>query len=377
MSNLNFSVLEKDQLEIRLPELRAVDADVEWMTWDDAAYLRDLPRKWELSRLAERDGAVVGYALCSEKGDTVWLHRIATGRSMRGSGLGSELLHAVERGARERGFAKVSLKTPTANTDARRFYESNGYGEMGRDSEHVQLGKVLKPAVVGVHQPNYLPWLGYFYKLSRSDTFVILDDVLAPSRGYFNRSKVLVQGQGRWMTVPVHRNDGYIHHMTTADGEWVAKHLGTLRHNYQNAPFYDELMPELGELIERHSVGRLAELNEALISHVAGLLGITTPCVRSSRFALETKGDQRLVDLVAAVGGSSYLSGNGGDNYQEAETFGAAGLELVYTGFTSEPYGQQHPEFVPGLSAVDALFNIGPAATRQLIDDAPAPQQRS
>ena len=352
-------------------ELRAVDADLDWMSWHDDAYLLDLPGKWELSRLAENDGRIVGYALCSVKGDTVWLHRIAVGSDSRGGGVGAGLLREVEYSARQLGYAKVGLKTPTNNARARRFYEANGYVVASGASDYVHLSKALGSLVIGVHQPNYLPWLGYFYKLSRSDVFVILDDVLASRGGYFNRSKVLVHGEGRWLTVPVHRDEKYIHRMATAGDEWVAKHLGTLQHNYQNAPFYDELMPGLGEIIRSHSRRGLAELNEALISHVATLLAIATPRVRSSRFALDSSGDQRLVDLVLAVGGSGYLSGRGGANYQAPATFAAAGLELLYTEFQSVPYPQQNgADFVPGLSVVDALFNIGPRATRQLIDEA-------
>lgn len=378
MSVTNFSALDKRQLEARLTELRAVDADLGWMSWRDDAYLLDLPGKWELSRLAVNDGRVVGYALCSAKGDTLWLHRIAVGPDNRGGGIGADLLREIERCARERRYAKVGLKTPTLNTPALRFYETNGYKVESRGEEYVHLEKALTPLVVGVHQPNYLPWLGYFYKLSRSDFFVILDDVLAPSRGYFNRSKVMVQGEGRWLTVPVHRKDGFIHRMTPAGDEWVAKQLATLKHNYQRAPFYEEVIPGLTEVIRSHSDRGLAELNEALISHVASLLAITTPFVRSSRFELDTTGDQRLVDLVLAVEGSCYLSGSGGDNYQAPETFANAGLDLLYTGFESVHYPQQNATaFIPGLSAVDALFNIGPSATRQLLDEAPDPRAMS
>lgn len=372
---IKFSVLDKRQAEARLAELRAVDADLDWMSWDDHAYLLDLPGKWELSRLAEKDGRVVGYALCSAKGETFWLHRIAVGPDVRGGGVGSGFLREIERCARERGYAKVGLKTPTDNMSALRFYARNGYREQSRDQEYVQLERALPPLVVGIHQPNYLPWLGYFYKLSRSDVFVVLDDVLATSGGYINRSKILVQGEGRWLTVPVHRKDRFIHRMAPAGDEWVTKHLSTLRHNYQRTPFYDEVMPGLAESIQSKSVHGLAELNEALISHVASLLAITTPFVRSSHFELDSTGDQRLVELVLAVDGSCYLSGSGGDNYQDPATFAAAGLDLIYTGFKSAPYPQQNAkEFTPGLSAVDALFNIGPTATRKLLDEAPGPR---
>ncbi|WP_309131137.1 WbqC family protein [Brevibacterium sp.] len=345
------------------------------MSWEDEAYAVDLPKKWELSRSAEIDGEIVGYALCSAKEDTLWLHRLVVSPQHRGSGLGARLLREVELTGRAHGFLKVGLKTPAFNESSYRFYRTQGYHEASSDTEYIHLERALNLVTVGVHQPNFLPWLGYFYKMSRSDVFVILDDVLAPSRGYFNRSKVLVQGEARWLSVPVHRNDGYINHMTTVGDEWIAKHLGTLKHNYQRSSFYKDLMPELTATLKRHSESGLSELNQALISHVASLLDISTPTVRSSKYELSSKGDERLVDLVRGVGGSCYLSGHGGDNYQEHETFSSADIELTYTGFEGMPYPQQNTDsFVPGLSAIDALFNIGPDATRKLIDDAPDPE---
>lgn len=371
MSDITFSRLDKDQLGRRLAEVREVDGDQVWMAWGDDAYLMDLPEKWSLSRVAEIDGAAVGYALCSKKGDTAWLHRLAVKMENRGSGFGAIMLQHVEEVARGSGYAHIGLKTPLENAGARKFYEEAGYREQGRESGYVRMSKALRPAVVGIHQPNYIPWVGYFYKLSRSDFFVILDDAFASKGSYVNRSKVLVKGEGRWLTVPVNRNDGFIHHLTPASEEWVAKHLATLQHNYQHAPYFDELMPGLREVMQAHGGARLSLLNEQLIVHVASLLGISTPFVRSSRYQVDTTGDDRLVDLIRAVGGIDYLSGSGGDKYQAPATYASAGVGLRYTSFTAVPYAQLgSSEFVPGLSVLDALFNVGPIATRAMIDDA-------
>jgi len=61
--------------------------------------------------------------------------------------------------------------------------------------------------VVAIHQPNFLPWLGYFDKLARADTFVLLDSVQFPKRNgtWMNRVKLLVGGEPGWITVPIVR----------------------------------------------------------------------------------------------------------------------------------------------------------------------------
>src|SRR3546814_3690829 len=63
--------------------------------------------------------------------------------------------------------------------------------------------------IVAIHQPNYLPWLGYFHKIARADVFVFLDDVQFSKNGYTNRVRILGDGAARWLTIPaaVHLGD--------------------------------------------------------------------------------------------------------------------------------------------------------------------------
>src|SRR5699024_1375620 len=131
------------------------------------------------------------------------------------------------------------------------------------------------------------------------------------------------------------------------------------------------------DILEAAGSLTLAELNLRLIKYISETLGISAKIVLASDFAVNSSGDQRLVELVSAVGGSTYLSGKGGDTYQLPETFENSGIGLRYSGFSSAEYDQHGvDEFVPGLSALDALFNSGPDATRALLDSAPPPAAR-
>ena len=374
MGELTFAKLDRETLGHWLPALRGADGDLDWMEWPDEAYFMSLPAKWELSRAVFSGDRLVGYALCSAKGPTAWLHRIAITADCRASGVGATLMREVERVSRSKGFRKLGLKSPVNNKGAISFYERNGFAITAIADGHVNFLKDIQGRVVGIHQPNFAPWLGYFYKMARSDTFVILDDVLAPSRGYFNRTKVLVQGKGHWLTIPVHRGDGRIDRMHPSGEEWASKHLKTLQHTYKGTPYFDQIMPDIEGVLQASAGHSLVHINLRLIEVVASKLQIQSTVVTASEFALQSTGDRRLVELVKAVGGSAYLSGNGGDNYQHVSTFDEAGIELLYTGFESVSYPQASgDEFVPGLSALDALFNIGPRAVRELLDQAPAP----
>jgi len=197
---------------------------------------------------------------------------------------------------------------------------------------------------------------------------VFLDDAEASnSRGYLNRSSVLIQGKESWLTVPMDRSEAVICRIRQADDYWARKHISSLELNYRKAPFYRDYFDGLAETITTHAGGLLCELNGALIRQIAGWLGLRARVLASSGLGIEATGDDRLIEIVERVGGSRYLSGKGGRKYQDPEKFEAAGIELAYTGFTPVAYPQHGAEeFVPGLSIVDALFNIGAGEIRRM-----------
>jgi hypothetical protein len=226
---------------------------------------------------------------------------------------------------------------------------------------------------VAIHQPNYLPWLGYFDKIARADVFVLLDSVQFPKKGgtWINRVRILVNGRATWLTVPVVRS----YHGTRTiremrigdDGHWRKKAIKTLRFAYRGAPFFEAVQPVLEPLI-RNPTNDLAAYNEHSIRRLCELLGLQTPLLRASELPGRGEATDLLVSLVDAVGGDAYLAGGGAEGYQEDEKFAAAGIDLRPQRFTSPTYPQGGMDHVAGLSVVDALMHIGPDATRRLID---------
>jgi hypothetical protein len=219
--------------------------------------------------------------------------------------------------------------------------------------------------VVAIHQPNFLPWLGFFDKLARADCFVLLDDAQFPKKqgNWTNRVRVLIGGAAAFVTVPVVRayhGVRTIGQMAIDDSNpWRAKTLRTIEQSYSRAPCFDQTWPVVRELIEA-PVDNLADFNEVGIRRLAGGLGIdVSKLVRSSTLGVDSTGTERLVELTRAVGGTTYLSGDGASGYQDDERFGEAGLELRYQRFNPPPYPQRAKQPVPGLSAIDALMHCG------------------
>ena len=230
--------------------------------------------------------------------------------------------------------------------------------------------------VVAIHQPNFFPWLGYFDKIRCADVFILLDDVQYQKTGgtWSNRVKVLVNGEGHWLTAPIERafhGTRMINQITFSDKEdWRRKILRTLQTAYGRAPHYREALSLLEPLILGQTEN-LAELNVHAIISLAKALGLHSGTfIRSSSIQTRSVATQRLIDLTRHVGGTQYLCGGGAGGYQEDEAFALGGIQLTYQDFVPAVYAQSgSKEFVPGLSIIDALMNLGVQGTADLLSE--------
>jgi len=220
---------------------------------------------------------------------------------------------------------------------------------------------------VGIHQPNYAPWLGYFAKLGAVDDFVFLEDCQMPiGRSYVSRVQIRGRDGAEWMTVPVQRVRGEsINAVRFAERGWSRKHVAKLQWNYGRTPFFDPVMQVIRPMYEDPGE-LLAPFNRRIIIALAGYMGLSLQYHLASAVQADTTGTDRLIDLVRAVGGTVYVSGAGGTKYQDPHAFRADGIELDIRSYQPVPYVQVHGGFMPGLSVLDALFNIGPDASRLL-----------
>lgn len=224
--------------------------------------------------------------------------------------------------------------------------------------------------IVAIHQPNYLPWLGYFYKIARADVFVLLDDVQFTKNGYQNRTQIKGAAGPVWLTQSVLQagrglqSTAMVEFDTRVD--WRQKHMKSLTANYARAKFGKEMLALCGEWLDGNDPG-LASTNSRLIISAAKALGLETKFVSSSTIETDLKKGDRIADICRVLGASHYLSGRGAQAYQSEEQFQEHGIELIYTDFEKTPYPQLWGDFCGGLSVIDALCNIGVAETRKLI----------
>ena len=213
---------------------------------------------------------------------------------------------------------------------------------------------------VGIHQPDYIPWLGLFYKMHLSDVFIHLDDAQYSNEAAHNYNRVKTpQGELR-LKFPVEYHLGNLIHEARPKYElkWREKHLRTLEMNYSKAKFFKDTFPELKDVF-MVDYPNVAELNIAINEYIAKQFGIAPKFIKSSEFAINTKREEKVIDLCVAVGGTRYISGNGARVYQDPAHFAERGVELTYLDYKPIEYTQVWKDFLPCMSVLDYIFNCG------------------
>ena len=215
---------------------------------------------------------------------------------------------------------------------------------------------------VSIHQPAYLPWLGYFDKIAQSDLFIYLDTVQYQKNSFQNRNKIRVKDGWTWLTVPV-LTKGQLYSNPLSKiainnkTPWRKKHLGAIQMNYGRAAYFDREIVSLREFLEREW-DQLSELCYDMCTHFLRRLDIDTRVIKSSdlRPMDETK-SELILELCREVGADSYLSGALGHDYLETQDFAEAGITLHFQDYQHPQYKQVYDDFEPYMAVIDLLMN--------------------
>lgn len=219
---------------------------------------------------------------------------------------------------------------------------------------------------MAIHQPNFFPWLGNFDKMVKSNVYIFLDHVQFPKTGgvWPNRVKLLIGMQAAWLTAPIVRNYHGVRAITEmafqSDVKWRGKMVKTIHGNYSKAPFYQECMALVEPLI-MNPENNIASYNSHVVLSIVEKLGTSSSkFYRSSELSHQGHSNELLISLTRSVGGDTYLCGGGADAYQDETVFSENNVILKYQNFKHPEYPQMgSPEFIPGLSIIDALMNLG------------------
>ncbi len=215
--------------------------------------------------------------------------------------------------------------------------------------------------IVSVHQPQYLPWLGYFDKIDRADVFVLLDNVQFKKNEWQNRNRIKTPQGPLWLTVPVlYKFPQLVCEVGINERErWQHKHQQALLSNYRKAPHWSLLESFFAEIFSR-TWTTIAALNIHVVRELASILGITTPLYIASELPpFPEDPDERLIAITRHFGGDTYLAGSGGHDYMDLAKYEQAGVGVVFQEYRHPVYPQLWGDFEPFMSVVDLIYNQG------------------
>lgn len=228
---------------------------------------------------------------------------------------------------------------------------------------------------VTIHQPEHLPWLGFFAKAASSDLFILLDTV--PYRhGYFqNRNRLSHRGELIWLTVPVQHRGHFGEEIgqirIDAGRSWRRQYVGRLEDALRRAPHRDEVIGPLREMID-DAPSHLADLNVAIIRWLCELLDVGVPTLLASELGTTGRKSELLASVCHDVGADVYLSGPSGREYLDLTPFLERKIEVEYFDFIHPTYPRDPEPWISRLSAIDLVANVGRARAREILRAASA-----
>ena len=225
---------------------------------------------------------------------------------------------------------------------------------------------------LAIHQPNFLPWAGYFHKMASVDVFLLLDTVQYVKSEYDNRCKIKTADGEQWLTVPV--TTPKINTLSrdvkiSKNVDWKKLHKKTITYNYSKSPFFEKYESMLTDTYDENSES-LLELNIVFIYNIKNLLGIETRLLLASELPeTELKGTELLLNYCEELNADSYLSGSGGKRYLNEEGFKEMKIGLEYQNFVPIKYPQRFGDFIENLSIIDLIFNCGSESLSRIMGE--------
>ena len=228
---------------------------------------------------------------------------------------------------------------------------------------------------IGIMQPYFLPYIGYFQLINHVDKFVVYDNIKYTKKGWINRNRMLVNGTDQIFSLPIKKDSDYLNICDRFIPEEFHKDadkiLRKIQSAYREAPFFEDVYP-LMEKIFTYSERNLFNYIFNALSEITGFLGIETVLEISSEISIDhtLKSDRKVLAICKSLGGTVYVNPAGGKELYEKKDFGENQIELTFLTAKLERYDQFDNAFVPGLSILDVLmFNSKSKIMSEMINN--------
>ena len=223
-----------------------------------------------------------------------------------------------------------------------------------------------------IHQPNFLPYVGFFHKLSLADTFVMMDNTQYDKK-FTNRNKIKIPDGWSWLTVPINKEHKFLPNKLVEINNkenWKEMHWKKITRSYTNSKFFKKNYKSFFEEVYSKEWKFLFELNSELLRQIIDWLGLKIQIIKESELNINGNSTERLVNVCKELGAETYVSGVGGKEYMNEKLFQKNNIKIEYQKFQCPTYTQIFSgDFIPNLSIIDLLFNNGSKSLPILTDD--------
>ncbi len=224
--------------------------------------------------------------------------------------------------------------------------------------------------ILTAHQLSYLPWLGYFHKIALADNFVILDAVQFEKNSFTNRNKIKTSNGEAWLTIPVemkgHMEKTILDMQMDSKSNWKKKHWNSFMLNYKKTEYFNRY----SSFFEDYYKNDTNNLSEFILQSTLFFfkeLKIDPKIFRLSELKIERKKQDLIIDLCKATNSNAFVFGALGKDYVDENLFKENNIGIYFQEYKHPVYPQLWGDFVPYMGIVDALFNLGPERTKEII----------
>jgi hypothetical protein len=225
---------------------------------------------------------------------------------------------------------------------------------------------------LGIMQPYFFPYIGYFQLIAAVDRFVVYDNVKYTKKGWINRNRYLLEGKETVFSVPLKGDSDFleVRERLVAEDFDRQRLLARIGQAYRKAPFFEPAFALFANAVSNPDRNLFGFVHQS-IADVCGYLGIETLIVPSSGIAIDhsLRGEEKVVAICQASGASVYINAIGGLELYSREAFAAHGVTLQFLKSRPIEYPQFGAAFVPWLSILDVLMFNAPEAIRGFLAD--------
>jgi hypothetical protein len=226
-----------------------------------------------------------------------------------------------------------------------------------------------KMTTVGIMQPYFLPYIGYFQLMNAVDTFIFYDDVTYIKQGWINRNRILLNGVNFLFTLELKGASSFKKINEIEVGNNRNKLLKTFHQAYRQAPFFEDAEPLLDSIFNSSQ----KNLSEYIISAnqlITSYLDIKTRILVSSEINKNEslKGQEKVIEICKKTGATAYINAIGGQNLYSKSDFSDAGISLSFIQSRNLEYEQSGNEFIPWLSIIDVIMYNPISEIKKMLD---------